>query len=173
MKSPTKNFWRSSVRRGLFIGVSRLQPRNPTASPGIRLRFIGLQCPEEVRAGFERIKIRPWQQAPLMCRTRRCASYGHTNKRCRAAEPRYLRCSGAHPADDCNQSSAALCPHCGAGHAACDHCCLLDFSLPVLVPENKTWLENSDLPGLIAMYQSIVSGMHTGMYSRMQFYHIG
>ena len=104
------------------IGVNRLRPRNNRTSPGIRLRFLGLTCPEEIWTGFQRVKIRPWQPAPLMCR--RCACYGHTKKRCRAAEPRCLRCSGAHPADDCVETSAALCPHCGGAHPAWDRRCL-------------------------------------------------
>ena len=102
------------------IGVTRLRPTNGRQNHGIRLRFRGGTLPPTIQAGFQAIRIRPWQRSPLLCR--RCAAYGHIKKNCRATRHRCLRCSEEHETDAC-QATRSRCPHCGGGHPAWDKKC--------------------------------------------------
>ena len=103
------------------VGVTRLRKRKDGSNhPGIRLRFRGGTFPPTIRAGFEDFELRAWQRSPLLCR--RCASFGHVQKHCRAATKCCLRCAENHATDDC-KSETQRCPHCNEGHAAWDRRC--------------------------------------------------
>ena len=102
------------------IGVRRLRPRDGKPSPLLRLKFRGRAHPVSVRAGYEILPLRLWIRAPVMCR--RCASYGHGDRTCRAPTARCLRCSGQHCTDEC-RTGRRRCPHCGGPHAAWERDC--------------------------------------------------
>ena len=120
-KSLNKNSSKSlRVKTQGVIGVSRLRPRNGQKNPGLRFRFRGRTLPQDLRAGFEDLELRPWRRSPLLCRL--CAAYGHTSKHCRSDQLRCLKCTEPHATDDC-QSSRTCCPQCAADHAASDRRC--------------------------------------------------
>ena len=102
------------------IGVYRLRPTHGKTNPGLRLTILGKTIPPHIRAGFQDIPLRPWRRSPLLCR--RCASYGHSQKHCRAGYLRCLRCSGEHSTDNC-EAAASRCPHCEGNHPAWDRRC--------------------------------------------------
>ena len=98
------------------IGVRRLTSRDGQRSPLLCFRFRGLAHPANLIAGFEKLPLRLWIRAPLMCR--RCSHFGHTQRQCRAVTACCLRCAGPNPTDSCAES-LRYCPHCGGPHAAC------------------------------------------------------
>ena len=109
------------------IGVRRLTSRDGQRSPLLCFRFRGLAHTAHLTAGFEKLPLRLWIRAPLMCR--RCSHFGHTQRRCRAVTACCLRCAGPHPTDSCAES-LRCCPHCGGPHAAWDRsCAVLRFRL--------------------------------------------
>ena len=102
------------------IGLRRLGSRDGRRSAQLCFRFRGLTYPAYLTAGYERLPMRPWVRAPMMCR--RCASFGHTQQRCRSEQLCCLRCAGPHDTDNCEENRL-FCPHCGGPHAAWDRSC--------------------------------------------------
>ncbi|XP_043211149.1 uncharacterized protein LOC122375717 [Amphibalanus amphitrite] len=111
----------AELRSQGVVEVTRLRSKGPNPNPLLKLRFLGLECPPAVYAGYEVLTVSPWEVNPRLCR--RCGRYGHLQSTCRSKKANCLRCATlGHSSDEC-QSEEVQCAHCGGPHPAWDKKC--------------------------------------------------
>ena len=106
----------ADVERARFI-----KPRNPR-TVALLVRFKGDTIPEYVSIPGEYImtKVYEYKERPMRCY--KCQKYGHTHKRCSAAENVCGKCTKEHPTEQCT-SDEKKCANCQGEHEANDPTC--------------------------------------------------
>lgn len=77
----------------------------------------------KLKIGFTNIKASAWKSDPLKpLQCFKCQAFNHTQSDCTSANPKCMKCSGAHNFREC-KSNKLKCANCGFAHASCRRAC--------------------------------------------------